>query len=109
MGMEEIAVAWPAVFRWRDNGGSTEHHLVDHKLAIILSDGTGCSDVSGIRKIGTARPFPSLTPCESTGSYFPFKFRWQPHSFPCGEGGCFVITYVRQGLIQFQWLNSCRT
>ena len=75
----------------RDDGRSSEDHLVNHKFAVVFADRTGGFSEAGIGQIRRICPFPAFTPVELFVRRFPFELGRQSHTFPLGECGGLVI------------------
>ena len=80
MRMEKIPVRFAAVARRRYDRCTAEHHLIDHELPVIFSDGAAWFLKSRICQVSRVRPFPSKSPIEFVTRGFPFKFSRKTHS-----------------------------
>src|SRR5215467_7263559 len=96
--IEEVAVADARVARGRGMRAPSQHHLIDHELAVVLAERAGRRTVARIGRIGAASPLPDdaedIVDDARARCDLPFGFGRQVLAAPTGEGVGLVVADV---------------
>jgi len=102
--VEEVAVGRPRVAWAGEGGAATQHHLIDHELAVVLAHRTGDRREAGVGGVGAGCPLPNsvvklaqlrLTVGLGCDRGLPLGFRRQAKPAPTGVGVRLIVADVR--------------
>src|SRR4051794_26536021 len=106
VGMEEVPVRVAEMTRRRRQAAAAKHHLVDHKLAVVLADGAIRLPEAGVGTVGAGSPLPSIAvPLMRPGlpnSRLHLELRRQPGAGPACVCIGFVPAHVANGRVEVQ-------
>src|ERR1700730_6231137 len=80
---------------------TTQHHLIDHELAVIFAERALDRTIAGVRQVSAPRPLPD--DAEGIGNEagasrdFPFLFAWQVLARPARVSVGLVIAHMTNG------------
>src|SRR5690606_13063959 len=57
----EVPISCANVPGWRETRAPPQHLLIQHKLAVVLTDGSRRGFIARVRAIGATGPFPNVT------------------------------------------------
>ena len=60
--VEKVAVGCTDMIAWSSTGSAPQHHLVDHKLAVVLTYSALSFLKVRVRPVGTGSPLPGIAP-----------------------------------------------
>src|SRR5262249_60850290 len=110
--IKEVAVAYAGVARGRGVRAPSQHHLIDHELAVVFAERAGRRTVARIGRIGAAGPLPDdpegIVDDGRARRDLPFGFGRQVLAGPSGQGVGLVVADMNDRRVRFDRLQSRR-